>query len=161
MPSGEKIRIQKIKKEEAKKAEKFCQGIFREMGWEEKFAYGLDDLAESFAGPGQIFLLVKKKEKIIGCAGLKRLSDKKALLKRFYLAKEFRGRGLAYLLFQEIKKFAKRNNYQAILLDVFKDNLRAKKFYQKEGFEVFKPRFNKNWLESQKPELFDYRKLEL
>ncbi len=126
-----------------------------------KFAYGLEDLKEFFSKPEDIFLLAKKGERIIACAGLKKLSKTKGLLKRFYVAKDFRGKGLAGLMLERIKRFAKGKNYKSIVLDVPYDNLRARRFYQRHDFSVFNPSPYKGWLESKHPKIFEFRKLEL
>lgn len=162
------LRIRKIKKKDNELARRFCLSIYQEMGWDKRFAYGLENLKRTFGGSGEIFLIAKESlpagrqgEKIVGCAGLRKLTKEEALMKRFYVAKKFRGRGLADLLFKRIKNFSKKNKYQTIFLDVYRNNIRAQKFYQKKRFKIFNPRPNKKWPESQNPELFEFRKLNL
>ena len=156
-----RIRIGKIKEEDKEEAYRFCLGIIEEMGWEKKFFTDIDNLPAVFKGEREIFLLAKEEDKIIGCVGLNDLSEKQALMRRFYVAKEFRGKGLAPKLFKRIKKFAKEKNYSTIVLDVFKNNFRAKRFYQKQGFIPFKPRPQKKWPDSKYPNSFDFRKFTL
>lgn len=156
-----KIKIGKIQKKDIDKAYKFCTGIFDELGWDKRFNYGLENLKQFFAGDRELFLLAKEGEKIIGCGGLKELSKDKGLLKRFYVAKEFRGKGLASLILKKIKGFAREQGYKVIVLDTFKNNFRAQKFYQKQGFKPFKPKINKNWKESFSPKLFEFRRLKI
>lgn len=155
------IKIGIIKDEDREKVYRFCLSIFDEMGWDKRFRYGLENLKKTFGGKREVFFIAKKDGGIIACAGLKNLTDKIALMKRFYVAKEFRGKGLAGLMFEKIKNFAKKNKYESIVLDVFRDNIRAQKFYQKKGFKIFNPEPDKNWLESQNPQLFEFRKLDL
>lgn len=155
------IRIEKIEKRDIEKAHQFCLSVFEEMGWDKKFAYSLENLKEFFSKPREVFLLAKEKERIIACAGLKALSEREGLLKRFYVAEDFRGRGLAGLMFNKIKEFAKEQNYKTIVLDIFQDNLRAKRFFQRQGFSVFNPAPNEFWPESKETETFEFRKLEL
>ena len=155
------IKIVKIKDGDIKQAHRFCIGIFEELGWDKRFNYGLENLKEFFNNPKEAFFLAKEGKKIIGCGGLKNLSEREGLLKRLYIDKEFRGRGLAQRLFEKIKKFAVKKNYKVIVLDTFKNNFRAQKFYQKQGFRSFKPKPNENWKESHCPELFEFRKLKL
>lgn len=155
------IEIGEIEDKDVEKAKHFCFGIFEEMGWDKRFTYGLDNLKEFFRGEREVFFLAKQKEKIIACGGIKELSKIEALMKRFYVAKEFRGKGLAEKMLEKIKQFAKDKNYKTIFLDIFQNNLRAKKFFQKRGFSVFNPFPNELWLESKRPEEFEYRKLTL
>jgi len=155
------IEVGKIKESEKEEAHQFCKSIFEELGWDMRFAYGLDDLYHFFAKSGDIFLLAKKEGGIIACAGLKRLSEKEGLLKRFYVASDFRGKGVSNLMLEKIKAFAKEQGYEAILLDVQHNNLRAKRFYDKQGFLVFKPGPYHHWPESEHPEIFQFRRLDL
>lgn len=155
------IKIGEIEKGDNEQAYEFCLSIFEEMGWPKGFAYGLENLKEFFSGSREVFFLAKDGEKIVGCAGLKELSKTEALLKRFYIAKDFRGRGVSDLILSKIKDFAKKKNYKSIFLDIFQDNLRAKRFFQKRGFLIFNPAPNEFWPETKNPELFEFRKLEL
>jgi len=156
-----RIRISKIKDNDQEKAYEFCLSIFNECNWDKKFAYGLKNLREFFGKPREIFLLAKKGERIIACGGLKKLSNREALLKRFYVAKSFRGKNLAGLILEKIKKFAKEKNYKDIVLDIYRDNLRAKRFFQRQGFLTFSPTSYEKWPESKHPEIFEFRKLNL
>lgn len=155
------IRIGKIEEEDQKKAYQFCQSIFPELKLDKRFAYGLENLKEFFGKPREIFLLAKENKRIVACAGLKELSKTEALIKRFYVVKDFRGRGLADLMLEKIKKFAKEKKYKSIVLDVPHDNLRAKRFYQRHGFSIFRAASYDGWLESKHPEIFEFRKLNL
>ena len=155
------IKIGKIEDKDVRKTKQFCLSIFDEMKWNKRFAYGLENLKKSFSKPREIFLIAKDGEEIIGCAGLKELSKIEALMKRLYIAKRFRGKGLASLMFEIIKEFAREKNYKRIVLDVHHNNLRAKKFYQKCGFLEFSPIPNEHWLESKHPEIYEFRKLDL
>ena len=155
------IEIRKIKEKDEKKAYLFCIGIFDEMGWDKRFSYDLKDLSKTFGGEREAFFIAVDNRKIVSCGGVNCLADKTALMRRFYTAKEFRGRGLAALMLEKIKRFAKENGYGEIVLDMFKDNIRAKKFYKKSGFRNFKPSPCKNWHDLNYPKLFDFQKLKL
>ncbi|MFH1451268.1 MAG: GNAT family N-acetyltransferase [bacterium] len=155
------IKITAIEKADIQKTREFCQEIFKEMEWGSTFAYGLDDLKQTFSGQGEVFLVAKKGDEIIGCVGLKRLSEKIGLMKRFYIAQEFRGKGLAKLMFDEIERFAQVHGYESIVLDTYKDNERAKRFYEKQGFQSFTPSVYPAWPESGHPEIFEFKKIDL
>jgi ribosomal protein S18 acetylase RimI-like enzyme len=69
-------------------------------------------------------------------SGLELITKWKALeLKRIYIDKAFHGQGLAQQLMQFVENYARENNYQVVWLGVWEHNLRAKKFYEKSGFE--------------------------
>ncbi len=55
-------------------------------------------------------------------------------LKRFYVIKEFQGKGVAQQLMDYTLQYAKENNYPVVWLGVWEHNLRAQKFYEKYGF---------------------------
>ena len=155
------IKIEKIEDKDVEKAKQFCLGIFEELSWPKEFVYGFENLKEFFNGNREAFLVAKLKKEIIACAGLKELSKTDGLIKRFYVAKEFRGKGLAELMLKKIKQFAKKKNYKIIVVDIFQNNIRAKKFFQKQGFVVFSPKARNNWVESQHLKAFQFRKLDL
>jgi len=155
------IKIVKIKDGDIEQAYRFCMGIFEELGWDKRFNYGLENLKEFFNGPREVFFLAKRGKEIIGCGGLKELSKDKGLMKRLYVAKDFRGKGVASLIFKIIRGFAEEQNYKVIFLDTFQNNFRAKRFYEKNGFKPFNPKPDKKWKESEHPDLFEFRKLKL
>lgn len=157
------IKIRKIQEKDIRKAHDFCMGIWDEHGWNKEFAEGLENLKKYFDGKREVFFLAKKGSKIIASGGVLDLSKDKALMMRFYVAKEFRGKGVADLMLENIKEFAKSQDFKYIVLDTFKTNLRAKKFYKKQGFRSFypNPKDYKSWRGAQHPDLFDFRILKL
>lgn len=155
------VKITKIKDKDKKNAQRFCQIIFKELNIKKSFAYGFKDLKKYFGGPREIFLLAKKNGKIVACVGLKKFSERAALLKRLYVAKKFRGKGLSDRIFLKIKAFAKKKNYRKIVLDVPCYNLRAKKFYKRHCFIKFRPPVNEAWPETKYSKIFEFRKLKL
>jgi ribosomal protein S18 acetylase RimI-like enzyme len=56
-------------------------------------------------------------------------------LKRIYVLKEFHGQGIAQKMMDYVLNFAIENKYEVIWLGVWEHNIRAKKFYEKYGFE--------------------------
>lgn len=56
-------------------------------------------------------------------------------LKRFYIAHEFHGRGVANALMRECLREARSRNFQTIWLGVWEYNHRAQRFYEKLGFK--------------------------
>lgn len=153
--------IVKFQKQDQKEAYEFCKSTYEEMKWDKKYMWGLDDLGKTFGGSREVFFLAKENGKIIGCVGIKELNRKEALMKRFYVDKDYRGKGLAQQLFKEISDFVKKNNYQAVVLDTYHNNFRAQRFYEKLGFYVYNPVPDGKWPESSNPKLFQFKKLDL
>lgn len=54
-----------------------------------------------------------------------------------YVSKEFRGKGIGRSLHNYVRSICKKKNISEIMLDVFKVNKNAIKFYKKEGFIEF------------------------
>ena len=123
-----------------------CHAIFAEFGWPLDF---LDDSVDAgFDRPRDRFLVVKRGDEVVGCAGLKELTADETLLTRFFLAAALRGTGLADRLFDELVELARALGYARIVLDVNRESARAIRFYDKQGMERFVPAPHPRWLES-------------
>lgn len=157
----ESVEIIKLKPEEQDEAAAFCKSIYEELDWDLRFSDGVDKLAEYFSKSSEIFLVVKKGGRIIGCGGIKYLTKDNGLLKRFYIDKEYRGKGVAVLLLDELIKFASQQKYKYLVLDTRFDNLRAQRFYTKHGFKKFITKPYSSWSESSNPKIFYYYRLKL
>ena len=75
--------------------------------------------------------------------GLRKIKDDISEMKRMYIKKEFRGRGLSKNLINELIAHAKQMNYKTIRLDTLPQTKEAVKLYTLIGFKEIKPyRFN-------------------
>lgn len=124
----------------------FCNEIFKEKGWPLEFMDS--SISQAFNQTGDVFLVVKQNGTIIGCGGLKKLSDKETLLTRFYVSEQFRGVGLAQKIYDALTRKAQKLKYHYVVLDVAHDNPRAIRFYEKQGMEPFPPVPHPRWKES-------------
>lgn len=135
----------------------FMNTIWDEMGWTDKPKTRFTDLAAFFHIPTDGFLLLMKDNNtIIGTGGCIRLNDTDALLKRFYIAKNYRGTGVAQQLLDAIILKSQELQASRIVIDVSKKNARATSFYEKGGFQPYKPTRSDLWPESFQPEIFHY-----
>ncbi len=124
----------------------FCHKIFEEKEWPLEF---MDrSISEAFNQPGDVFLIVKQNKAIVGCGGLKKLSDDDALMTRFFIDEQQRGTGLASKLFEALVHRARELKYSSIVLDVAHDNPRAIRFYEKQGMVPFRPAYHPRWMKS-------------
>lgn len=65
------------------------------------------------------------------------IQHSKALeLKRFYVSKEYHGKGTAHTMMNFFLDYAAKNKFEAVFLGVWEYNFRAQKFYGKYGFAV-------------------------
>ncbi len=75
-------------------------------------------------------------KKIVGTIALKKIDKEEVRLKRIYVRKEYRKRGIAQKLLNQLVKFAKESGYKKILLHTYPTMKNAHKFYKKNGFIV-------------------------
>lgn len=64
-------------------------------------------------------------------------------LSKFYISKDYRGKGLGKIAFEIIKEIAKENNYNKIHLTVCKQNFKSILIYEKWGFKTLHPLINR------------------
>lgn len=155
------ISIVPFQKEEQEEVYRFCISIYDELNWDKKYMDGLDNLAAYFGKTREIFFLAKENNKIIGCGGIKELSSEEGLLKRFYIDKACRGKGVAKQILEKVIAFAKEKNYSSLVLDTRNDNYQAQHFYEKNGFVKYVPKPIKDWTETSNPKMFQFQKLTL
>lgn len=77
---------------------------------------------------------VNEKGKIIGSIGLKRIDDKCGELKKFFIQKEYRGKGVAQKLLKTLIDTASKHRFSWIYLGTLERLEAAQQFYKKHGF---------------------------
>lgn len=115
-----------------------------------EMSFSDDKLKNEILNPESIFYLLKENENnennknVIGYLKLNlgdaqtELKDHRGLeIERIYLLKEYHGKKLANLLMNKAIEVAKEKNKSFIWLGVEDKNLKAIKFYQKNGFNEF------------------------
>ena len=73
-------------------------------------------------------------KRIIGTMALKKIDNETVRLKRMYVRKEYRKRGISQKLLNELVKFAKEKSYKKILLHTYPTMKNAHRFYKRNGF---------------------------
>lgn len=81
------------------------------------------------------FLLAVDHGTVIGTIALCNYGQQRGYLKRMYVSKAYRGRGVAQQLLDQLLTFAKTKNYQEIYLATVSEMVAANKLYEKHGFE--------------------------
>ena len=94
----------------------------------------LVNIPETYQKNNSNFWIAIENDKVIGTIALENHSDNRGYLKRFYVDKAYRGKGIAQQLLAALVQYAKDNNYKKILLATFEDLVAANKFYNKTGF---------------------------
>lgn len=151
------MEIVHYKKDDSKRVAKFFREIFNELGWEERESDYMDEPHRLFhLHDNGVLLLAKINKKIIGTGGIILLTPAEGLMKRFYIARDRRGTGIAQKLLHEIIKKSKLFGVKKIILDVSKKNSRAIRFYEKSGFTRMDTSPRNGWTESFTPEGYFY-----
>lgn len=119
---------------------KLILSILKELGfrYDPKYDKDLDSLKTYYQQEGNAFFVLLKDKIPIGAIALERKNKREAILKRFYLKKEARGKGLGKLLYQKAEDFAKLKGYKKITLDTTTKNKKAVSFFQKQNFILTK-----------------------
>ena len=90
------------------------------------------------------FFVVSIDDQIVGYCELKCFYPK-IFLNMITIDKSYKDKGIGRFLMDYIASFSKSNNYESILLDVFKSNKVANDWYQRKGFKELS---SKNFLKS-------------
>ncbi|MGW9686973.1 GNAT family N-acetyltransferase [Flagellimonas sp. 2504JD1-5] len=104
----------------------------------------LKNLKKQYSRPdGILFIAYSEQEFPMGCFGIRRLNDTICELKRMYLKKEARGKGLGKIFMKKAISLGKELGYSKMRLDTLPSMLPALGLYKKFGFYEIPPyRFN-------------------
>ena len=105
--------------------------------------------------PAGRWLVAYRDEQPIGCAGLKRLDERTAEIKRVYVAPEARGAGVARALLARLEEIARTVGYDRLRLDTGAEQPASVALFTSIGYEHI-PDYNGNpvgayWFEKQLP----------
>jgi ribosomal protein S18 acetylase RimI-like enzyme len=109
---------------------------------DEKFS--TEKLTEELNNTDSEFYFATLENKVIGYLKVNfgesqtELKDDKALeIERIYVSKEFHGKKVGQLLYNKAIQIAQQKNKDYVWLGVWEENLRAVRFYTKNGFREF------------------------
>jgi GNAT superfamily N-acetyltransferase len=93
----------------------------------------IEDFVEE--NSGFIYFMVLKSGLInIACGGVNHIDDTTAEIKRMYVKKEFRSKGLSKLVLNSLEEFIKNNGYKRIILETGGKQPEAISLYRKFGY---------------------------
>lgn len=72
----------------------------------------------------------------IGCGAFKKYVEDTVEIKRMFVRSEYRGKGFAVEILNELEKWAKRENFAFAVLETGYNQPEAIRLYQKSGYEV-------------------------
>lgn len=81
-------------------------------------------------------ILIYDKDIPVASAGFKKFDDKTAEVKRVFVCKDYRGRGISKLLLSALEEKAKSKGYSRLILETGKLLTAAHSLYQSFGFQV-------------------------
>jgi ribosomal protein S18 acetylase RimI-like enzyme len=105
--------------------------------------YNLEQVKKELSDPKDFFYVLEIDKISVGYMRLKEdytafatMQQWKALeLKRLYILEQYQGKGIAQQLMNFALDFAQKNTYEVVWLGVWEHNYRARRFYEKMGFE--------------------------
>ncbi len=126
------IKIRKYQKKDKNKTKELIVEVFKEF-----FNKNIIKKWENFEDYS-IFYVAEEGNKIIACAALH--DDGKGIikLKRMYMLKEYRGKGIAQKIFDKLLNFAIKSKFNCVRLSTVPEMERAISFYRKNGFVELK-----------------------
>jgi drug/metabolite transporter (DMT)-like permease/GNAT superfamily N-acetyltransferase len=105
---------------------------------EERFAgrepCRVDTVAREYRRPDGSFLVVYDDDRAVACAGLRRLPDGSAEVKRMYVVPDARGRGLGRRLLERLEDEARVLGYARLRLDTGAQLTEAQELYRSAGY---------------------------
>jgi len=99
----------------------------------------LNSLPGDYAPPEGCLLLVYTGNQAVGCVGLRKISKGICEMKRMYVRKKYRGKGIGRKLANKIIKEARRIGYERMRLDTISTMVEAIHLYKSMGFKEIKP----------------------
>ena len=104
-----------------------------------------DAFREQYFADGAGVWLAMFEGKSVGCVAMRKLNGKfeSAEIKRLYVRRAYRGRGVADMLLQELENYARNSAYAWLYLDTAADMVAAARFYERHRFERCEP-YNDN-----------------
>lgn len=115
----------------------FVLGILTEFGfkYDPALDFDLDNPQKFYPGSGGVFLVARESSKVVGTIAVK-IKDGVPILKRFYVDKKHRGKGIGGRLFDQVIAFCRKNKFRKITLDTNNKFCDAFEMYKKKGFKT-------------------------
>ena len=106
------------------------------------------DIPKYYEENGGAFFVAVDNDEVIGTIALMNYKTGNGVLKKFFVKKQYRKKGVGKSLYSSLLDFAKEQNYHTVLLDTPSIAQASHRFYEKSGFK----RIDKNNL----PFKYDY-----
>jgi len=100
----------------------------------QNFDQELQHFTSEYAAPKGAFLLAEDSGRYVACIGLRPFADDIGEIKRLYVARAARGRGLGRVLVERVIIVARQIGYRSLLLDTLPFMKEAQSLYLSLGF---------------------------
>ena len=94
----------------------------------------LKDIPACYEKDGGEFWIATENDKLIGTIALMNFGSGNAVLKKFFVKKEYRNKGLGQQLYRTLLRYAEEHQFHTLLLDTPSVAKASHKFYEKAGF---------------------------
>ena len=112
------VQIRRYEKQDAEAVKKLITEIMDGEFREEKAALSLDDLENlenSYGNLGEAFFVAEDGRKIVGTVAIKREDDRVALIRRIFVAPEYRKRQIGLRLLDHAVEFCREVGYRELI----------------------------------------------
>lgn len=129
-------KIKKFENRYNEEVNNFIISVFvDEFGFEEcRKELEEQDNYEYIQNGGGLWIALDDEDNIIGTIGLKKHNDNDAELKKLYVRKDYRGKGVSKELYNIMLEESKKDNFNRIFLGTYDKLETAINFYLKRGF---------------------------
>lgn len=111
------MEIKQCKKDKGSRIRDFIVGILHDEFAIELAAYphtDIDDIENSYGGQREVFYYLSDNNEIVGTAAIKSDDEKTALLRRMFVSRKHRGKGLGKKLLDAALGFCLKNGYDKV-----------------------------------------------
>ena len=131
------VKLRDAKNDDFEELYGLVQQILIEFGYEAAVSTSEKDLTsiEKAYANGMFKVAENSSREIIGCIGVVKVDQSKCRLKRMYVSKTSRGRGIARLLLEAAIDYSRQSRYKLIELETISIMKSAISLYQKFGFK--------------------------
>jgi GNAT superfamily N-acetyltransferase len=129
----------------------FADIATRYPGWNPASSQPVDP--SELAPPRGVWIVAYLDVRAVGCGGLQALDDETAEIRRIYLDKGARGRGIGRALLGELETHARKAGYERVRLTTGDGQPEALKLFRASGYEEIPPftdgAFTRHWMEKR------------
>ncbi|OGM23497.1 hypothetical protein A2961_00465 [Candidatus Woesebacteria bacterium RIFCSPLOWO2_01_FULL_39_21] len=138
------MHVRNLRKEDENLVKKLVTNVLAEFGWKPSSKYDPDfyDLFGFYRVGKSKFFVMENRNKIIGSVGIEDKGRGQAELRKFFLYKIYRGKGLGEKLIDHALSYSRRNRFRSIHILTDSKLVVAISLYQKKGFEIIKKHSN-------------------